>query len=164
MKSSLCSVTKNDTDSFNPTGHSSDREKCFQLYEWCINAFPANIEIIKCHMFSVNCNMSRAVYFFVPWEESGCIKAPKQRLVKYVNIKIGQRSLVHIIFKVSSIDICICNYSTLFSVVIEWVKMLTGTIMTDCMTAYTVHIGAFMYTHTYTYVILGLPNFLLPFF
>ena len=32
-------------------------------------------------------------------------KVPKKRLLKYVNIKIGHRFLVHIMFKVSSIDI-----------------------------------------------------------
>lgn len=44
-------------------------------------------------------------------------KLTQKRLVKYVNINIGHRFLVHIMFKVSSIDICICNYSTLFNVV-----------------------------------------------
>ena len=61
-------------------------------------------------------------------------KLSNKRIVKYVNIKMGQRVLVHFIFKVSSIDICICNYSTLFSVVIECVNMLTATIMTGGIT------------------------------
>ena len=50
------------------------------------------------------------------------IKLKKIRLVKYVNMKIGQTFLGQIIFKVSSIDILfryICNYSALFNVVIE---------------------------------------------
>jgi len=46
---------------------------------------------------------------------------PKKRLVKYVNIKIGHRFLVHI---------CICNYSTLFNVFIELTNMSTVTIVT----------------------------------
>jgi len=52
-------------------------------------------------------------------------KLPKKRLVKYVNIKIGHRLLVHIMFKVSRNDICICNYSTLFNVFIEHVNNST---------------------------------------
>jgi len=62
-------------------------------------------------------------------------KLPKKRLVKYVNIKIGQRFLVHIRLKVSSIDICICsNYSTLFNVFIELLNMSTATIVTAGLT------------------------------
>ncbi len=61
-------------------------------------------------------------------------KLPKKRLVKYVNIKIGHRFLVHIMFKVSSIDICICNYSTLFNVFIELTNMSPATIVTGGIT------------------------------
>ena len=61
-------------------------------------------------------------------------KLPKKRLLKYVKIKIGHRFLVHIMFKVSSIDICICNYSTLFNVVIELTNMSTATIVTGGIT------------------------------
>ncbi len=79
-------------------------------------------------MISADCHMTRAVYFlFAPWEDDdNCIKAQKQRLVKYVNIKIWQSFLVHIIFKVSSINIWIHIYSVFLSVVIEWVNMLKG--------------------------------------
>ncbi len=55
-------------------------------------------------------------------------KLPKKRLVKYVYIKIGHRCLVHIMFKVS-IDICICNYSTLFNVFIELTNMSPATMV-----------------------------------
>ncbi len=48
--------------------------------------------------------------------------------------KIWQRFLVHIIFKVSSINIWIHIYSVLLSVVIEWVNMLTVTIVTGGIT------------------------------
>ncbi len=61
-------------------------------------------------------------------------KLPKKRVVKYVNIKIGHRFLVHIMFKVSSIDICICNYSTLFNVFIELTNMSPATIVTGGIT------------------------------
>ncbi len=43
-----------------------------------------------------------------------------KRLVKYVvNIKIWQKNLVHIIFKVSSVHIWIRNYYILLSVVLS---------------------------------------------
>ena len=42
-----------------------------------------------------------------------------------------QRYLVHITFKVSSSDTCICNYSTLLSVVIELINMWMATIVTS---------------------------------
>ncbi len=61
-------------------------------------------------------------------------KLRNKRLVKYVNIKIWQSFLVHIIFKVSSINIWIHIYSVLLSVVIEWVNMLTVTIVTAGIT------------------------------
>ena len=57
-------------------------------------------------------------------------KPQKKKLVKYLNIKIGQRFLVHILFKVSSIGVCLCNYSNLFSVVIKLTAMSTATIVT----------------------------------
>ncbi len=47
-----------------------------------------------------------------------------KRLVKYVNINIWQRFLVHMIFRVSSINTWIHIYSVLLSVVIQWVNML----------------------------------------
>ncbi len=46
-------------------------------------------------------------------------KRQNERMVKYVNIKIYLRCLVHIVFKVSSINICIRIYTVLLSVVIE---------------------------------------------
>ncbi len=61
-------------------------------------------------------------------------KLQNKRLVKYVNIKIWQRFLVHIIFKVSSINIWIHNYYIFLSVVIESVNMLMVTIVTDGIT------------------------------
>lgn len=79
--------------------------------------------------------MTRGVYFlFAPEKRMAARKRLKKRLVKYVNIKIGYRFLVHIMFKVSSIDICICNYSTLFNVVIELTNMSPATIMTGGIT------------------------------
>ncbi len=66
------------------------------------------MKYVQCHMISADCHMTSAVYFlFAPWDEDNCIKAQKQRLVKYVNIKIWQSFLVHIIFKMSSINIWI---------------------------------------------------------
>ncbi len=66
-------------------------------------------------MFSANCHMTRAVYFlFAPWDDDGCIKAPKQKASMLTNI--WQRFLVHIIFKVFSINIWIHNYLVLLSV------------------------------------------------
>ncbi len=42
-----------------------------------------SINYVQYHMFSVNCHMTRAVYFLVaPLEEYGCIKVPKQKLGK----------------------------------------------------------------------------------
>ncbi len=61
-------------------------------------------------------------------------KLQNESLVKYVNIKMWQSFLVHIIFKVSSINIWIHIYSVLLSVVIEWVNMLTVTIVTAGIT------------------------------
>lgn len=63
--------------------------------------------------------MTRAVYFLVArWEKAGCVT--NKRSVKYVNIKV----FGHIVSTVdlSGIDICICIYATLVSVVIERVK------------------------------------------
>ncbi len=57
-------------------------------------------------------------------------KLQNERLVKYVNIKIWQRLLVHIIIRVYSINICIRVYAVLLSVVIERVNMLMVTIVT----------------------------------
>ncbi len=77
-------------------------------------------------------NMYRVTWLvqIVTWPEQNLemmITASKlwnKRLVKYVNIKIWQRFLVHMIFRVSSINIWIHIYSVLLSVVIEWVNML----------------------------------------
>ncbi len=68
----------------------------------------------------------------VTWPEQNLTasKLWNKRLLKCVNIKIWQWFLVHIIFRVSSINICICIYSVLLSVVIEWVNMLMVTIVT----------------------------------
>ncbi len=71
------------------------------------------------HMISADGHMTRAE----SWEDDNCIKTLKQ---KCVNIKIWHRFLVHVIFKVSSINIWIHIYSDLLRVVIEWVNMLMG--------------------------------------
>ncbi len=67
-------------------------------------------------MHNANCHMTRVVYFlFVPWDDDdNCIKAPKRKTSKM--LKIWQRILVHIIFKVFSINIWIQNESVLLSV------------------------------------------------
>ncbi len=63
---------------------------------------------VQFHTISANCHMTRAVYFlFAAWEDDAASKLQKERLVKNVIIKIWQKLLVHVIFKVSSINICI---------------------------------------------------------
>ncbi len=67
-----------------------------------------SIKYVQFHMISADCHMTRAVYFlFAPWEIKAASKLWNKRLVKYFNIKIWQSFLVHIIFKVSSINIWI---------------------------------------------------------
>lgn len=93
------------------------------------------MKYVLCRVFTANCHMTRGVYFlFAPEKRMATRKLLKKRLVKYVNIKIRQRLLVHIMFKVSCIDIWICNYSTLFTVVIELTNMSPATIMTGGIT------------------------------
>ncbi len=57
-------------------------------------------------------------------------KLQNKSVVKYVNIKTWHRFLVHIIFKVSSINIWIHNYYILLSVFIVSVNMLMITVVT----------------------------------
>ncbi len=82
--------------------------QCVQQMQQILKYLRVSINYEQFYMFSVDCHMKMAAS-----------KLQNKRLVKYVNIKTGQRFLVHIIFKVSSTDMCICNYSTLFSEVTE---------------------------------------------
>ncbi len=76
--------------------------------------------------------MTRAVYFlFAAWEDDAASKLQNERLVKNVISKIWQRLLVHVIFKVSIINIWIhiisfveCGHRTS-----KHVDMLTVTIV-----------------------------------
>ncbi len=115
---------------FNPSAHNSDRKKVFiykalktSLTGVLVN-IPTNMETIMKYVQCVTWpyqNLEKMITASKLWNK---------RLVKYVNIKIWQRFLVHVIFRVSSINICICIYSVLLSVVIEWVNMLMVTIVT----------------------------------
>ena len=41
------------------------------------------MKYVQCRMFTVNCHMTRAVYFlFAPREEDGSKKAPKEKVIK----------------------------------------------------------------------------------
>lgn len=63
-------------------------------------------------------------------------KLPKKRLAKSVEdrMKIERTFLVHRLFEVSNIDVCICNYWTLFSVVIEFADTSPATLVTSGIT------------------------------
>lgn len=61
-------------------------------------------------------------------------KQKNKRLVKYVNRKIQKRFLAHIMFKVSSIHVCINSYSTVFSMVIILKNVSAATIVTGRIT------------------------------
>lgn len=75
---------------------------------------------VQCHMCTVKGHMTRVVHFlFAPREEDDSENVIKEEVKKYVNFKIRQRFLAHIMFKVCTVDICICKYSTLFNVIRE---------------------------------------------
>ncbi len=71
-------------------------------------------------------------------------KHQNEMLVKYVNIKIWQRFLVHIIFRVYSITVCICIYSVLLCCH-RASKHVMVTIVTSGIT---VNIGVFNQWHS----------------